>query len=550
MVDGLGTTHYNYQALGQPGALKLESTDGPYQNDTVSYQYDELGRISERTIDVATESFSYDALNRLVSHNSPLGDFNLSYLGQTSQLTRQALNNGMVGTAWEYDSNLHDRHLLAIQSIGAARGFNYQTNPENNITQISEVAPPNPPWSARNWNYSYDSKNRLESAQPTSGNAYNYTYDAVDNITGQNATQFSNNELNQITSARSQGSTTGTASYDGNGNILQDNTSGALFKYLWDAENRLVQVTQPSGNTVQFRYNGLGQRLAIVSASVENRYLWCGESICQSRNASDVVTWRYYQEGETRPLASLLLYYSRDQIGSVRDVLSVTNGSRLASLDYDPYGNTIQASGSITPDFQYAGMFHETSSGYYLTNYRAYNPGNGRWLNRDPIGEQGGINLYAYVNSNPISNLDLLGLQTSDSCSKQSNQDLKNQVFGLLGDQIGLLTPPKIVDYGTRIGNELGIVSYLLSLSQFEDDPLNSKAQMDLLLNTASAIVTVLEVPIAVDIFGVIGFGEALWDVESDYSVQRVNSEIWFYKNNISPFAYPYFAAPFTGAIF
>jgi RHS repeat-associated protein len=54
-------------------------------------------------------------------------------------------------------------------------------------------------------------------------------------------------------------------------------------------------------------------------------------------------------------------------------------------------------------------MFHLPETGFYLTHYRFYDPNTGRWLNRDPIGEDGGINLYAYVEGNPVNFVDPTG---------------------------------------------------------------------------------------------------------------------------------------------
>lgn len=198
----------------------------------------------------------------------------------------------------------------------------------------------------------------------------------------------------------------------GHGNLLDD---GART-YRWDAENQLIGIgykASPAKSTA-FRYDGLGRRLAIVegngTASTETRYLWCGTRLCQARNAADVVTRRYFPEGEAIPQGDTRLYYGMDQLGSVRDVSSAQTGARVATYDYDPYGNQIASTGRISVDFRYAGMFYHPQSGLYLTNYRAYDPKSARWLSKDPIKEFGGLNLYVYVDGGPIGNFDPLGL--------------------------------------------------------------------------------------------------------------------------------------------
>lgn len=94
------------------------------------------------------------------------------------------------------------------------------------------------------------------------------------------------------------------------------------------------------------------------------------------------------------------------------------SASSAPAYGYDPYGNPLQGTAPLT-DFGYAGMFTNADSGLYLTLFRASDPVAGRWLSRDPIGEvdsswndgRGGeVNLYAYVNNDPIYLRDPSGL--------------------------------------------------------------------------------------------------------------------------------------------
>jgi RHS repeat-associated protein len=71
-------------------------------------------------------------------------------------------------------------------------------------------------------------------------------------------------------------------------------------------------------------------------------------------------------------------------------------------------------SGTVVSDIGYSGYFNHASSGLAFALYRVYDPAHARWLNRDPIWEAGGINLYAYVRGNPISLRDPLGLCPPD----------------------------------------------------------------------------------------------------------------------------------------
>ncbi len=316
-----------------------------------------------------------------------------------------------MGTTWTYDTNTNDRRLKAINNSGATRSFNFTTTPENLFTQIQETALAGSAWAPKTWSYSYDNSYRLTEASSSAG-IFAYAPDPADNITSFQSpsgnTSATYNNLNEIANLGSQAYV-----YDKNGNVLDD----GVRTYTWDAENRLLSITskaQPSHKT-SFRYDGFGRRVAIDTANgalaSETRYLWCGQQLCQARTSADAVSRRYYSEGEYLPLGGTSLYYAQDQIGSARDVLAAQNGSRVASFDYEPYGNPSQSSGRISTDFRFAGMFYDQQDGLDLTEYRAYDPRAGRWLSRDPLGEAEGVNISAYVGNNPVSVTDPLGLE-------------------------------------------------------------------------------------------------------------------------------------------
>ena len=79
MTDGTGTTQYAYVPVGTLGALQLQQESSPLASSAIASAYDELGRLSSRTVAGAgAETFAYDVIGRLTTHASDLGSFTLT----------------------------------------------------------------------------------------------------------------------------------------------------------------------------------------------------------------------------------------------------------------------------------------------------------------------------------------------------------------------------------------------------------------------------------------------------------------------------------------
>lgn len=175
-------------------------------------------------------------------------------------------------------------------------------------------------------------------------------------------------------------------------------------------------------NAAQRTGNDSTQRVRVIfrtSASVitSKTFVWCGNRICEERDESGAtVTKRFFTEGEQWVNTSNPgnYYYTRDHLGSIREVTN-SNGSVMARYDYDPYGNRIVLNGKMDFDLGYTGHYYHGPSRLNLTLYRAYDPELGRWISRDPLMEEGGLNLYEYVQGNSINATDPLGLRSAEN---------------------------------------------------------------------------------------------------------------------------------------
>ena len=99
-----------------------------------------------------------------------------------------------------------------------------------------------------------------------------------------------------------------------------------------------------------------------------------------------------------------------DGNGNISEYLA-SNGSVAAHFEYDPFGNTVvNTEMAVQFTYRFSTKPLDAESGTYYYGYRYYDPSTGRWPSRDPIGEDGGMNLYAFVGNDGVYRCDFIGL--------------------------------------------------------------------------------------------------------------------------------------------
>jgi RHS repeat-associated protein len=112
-----------------------------------------------------------------------------------------------------------------------------------------------------------------------------------------------------------------------------------------------------------------------------------------------------------RPQTSDLRFFHADAMGNV--VLTTDSSGDITSTHrYTPFGRPITSTGSYQPRFGFSSKEYDPETGLNNFGYRSLVVNQGRWLNRDPLGEVGGLNLYGFVSNNGLFWIDPLGLDS------------------------------------------------------------------------------------------------------------------------------------------
>jgi RHS repeat-associated protein len=113
-------------------------------------------------------------------------------------------------------------------------------------------------------------------------------------------------------------------------------------------------------------------------------------------------------------------------------LVKASDGSVAASYEYDPFGNLLSMSGpyAASNPWRFSTKYAHAETGWYYYGYRYYNPLLGRWVNRDPIEEEGGVNIYSLLANDGVNGIDVLGNLGFDSFTRILDSVCKNSKEG------------------------------------------------------------------------------------------------------------------------
>jgi len=232
--------------------------------------------------------------------------------------------------------------------------------------------------------------------------------------------------------------------YDPDGNLTND----GHFSYVWNSENQLTSIASltntpaESKRKLTFDYDALGRRIRagvsrwtnntwLVTSS--NKFIYDGWNLVAELNATNNTLVRSYvwgldlsnTERDAGGVGGLLWVNDASTLGSnsthcvahdgngnVTALVDAGSGNETARYEYGPFGDLTQANGLMARanPIRFSSKYHDDATGLIYYGYRFYSPLLQRWLNRDPLGEEGGLNLYGFVANDPINAVDPLGL--------------------------------------------------------------------------------------------------------------------------------------------
>ncbi len=402
---GSGGAYAGYDRFGRIANQKWQNDAGTTIQDGYAHRYDRVGNRLSRdllsTQQPATskdEYYVYDGLDRL-------SEFRRGTLTGTPPAITQAASN--YYQQWTDLEPVGNWKTWKIDTNGGAGGgqLSTQTRKHNLANEID-----------------VDNNDANAAGASITGTGVNWvdpTYDKAGNLKSYPKVG------DELTAASRQWPT-----YDAWNRMvkLQGDTSGApgpeIVEFQYDGLDRRIVKLKPNGSNwdrsdyyynenwqcIQERFLANTSSKTTVATLIRAQYVWDFRYI-----DALAVRWRD-TDGDGIPDEQL--FYCQDANANVTALVNAS-GAVVERYNYDPYGNmfiydatwTTRSTSSYANEILFCGYRKDPDTLLYHVRHRDYHPTLGRWLERDPVGYAGGMNLYQNVSSKPVNRSDWLGLR-------------------------------------------------------------------------------------------------------------------------------------------
>lgn len=384
-----------YDIAGRVTTVSTPVVAGDPSSGAFTKFYDTAGRFyKEQYPDGLSVNHVLDANGNATKMTYPDGYFIDRVFDELNRLTDIKLNGaGTSAVQFQYDAL--SRRTKLIYENGCTTNYGFEA--DNDLSGLLH----NFVGSNVQFAYTFDSVNQMLSQRTSDPANYRWTPAAPNTVAYGTASN-----INQYPTV---GGTAQTYSTDG---CL---TNDGTFKYEFNTERMMTRVRNAGTNAViaDYLYDpGLRQRQKNVGGVKTNFYYAGFQRLADYDGTALTLQNRYvYGAGLDEILIQITsggakTYYHANHQGSV---IATTNssGAVLNRFKYSPYGESPSMTGT---SHGYTGQRYDAETGLCYYKMRYYSSKIGRFLQPDPIGMAGGINLYTYVGNRSLSATDSLGL--------------------------------------------------------------------------------------------------------------------------------------------
>jgi len=208
-----------------------------------------------------------------------------------------------------------------------------------------------------------------------------------------------------------------TFEYSANGELFKKRDATGETTYQYDVFGNLKSVQQPNGTTIEYLTDPSHRRIGkrINGIRVQGFIYQSSIRISAEIGANNEIVSRFVYAGGVNVPSYMVrggISYRliTDHLGSPRFVVRTSDGIVTQELDYDEFGNVILDTNPGFQPFGFAGGLYDPDTSLAKFGARDYYSLIGRWTSKDPIRFSSGLNFYNYVSNDPINAIDVLGL--------------------------------------------------------------------------------------------------------------------------------------------